>query len=207
MTIRSTPAVVRSRAARSRAAAAVAVCVLTAAALGACGTERASGDGDGGAVVDPAAVVPTPTTPPCPPEGISVSPGLIDAAMGLRAGNLDVTNCGDEPVTLNGYPELTVLDADGEPLDIEVTHRGADVATVEGFDDPPADVTIAPGERARAGLLWRNTYTDTTRDPDLGVTVLVVPAAGASEQSVTPDGGIDLGSTGLLAVSPWRAVE
>ncbi|GAB2910689.1 DUF4232 domain-containing protein [Streptomyces mayteni] len=194
--------------------------VLALAAVGAltagCGTATAArDDGTGGAGAAPAVVSPSPTaptvTPPsteCPESGARVTPGLIDAAMGLRAGTIVLDNCGTEPYTVEGYPELTLVDDDGvEPLPIEIQHDTTDItASLNGFDEPPRPVTLEPGESAWAAITWRNTA-------DIGGSSLdarfvdVVPAPGEETQRITPDGGIDLGTTGRLAVSPWVAFD
>ncbi len=60
---------------------------------------------------------------------------------------------------------------------------------------------MPPGGTAKARVLWRNTVTD--GDAVAATYLSVAPAPGAPEQLVTPDGGIDLGTTGRLAVNAW----
>ncbi|MDT0318049.1 DUF4232 domain-containing protein [Streptomyces millisiae] len=192
---------------------------LSLAAVGAllagCGTEVAGG-GDGAegagapAVVSPQPEPPEVTAPSteCPESGARVSPGLIDAAMGLRAGTIQLTNCGDQPYTVEGYPQLTLIDDELEALDVAIEHDETKItSSVAGFDEPQP-VTLAPGESATASLVWRNT-TDTSGPALDARYVEVVPAPGEKSQTITPDGGIDLGTTGLLGVGPWTraAVE
>ncbi|MGW2613387.1 DUF4232 domain-containing protein [Streptomyces sp. NPDC001500] len=137
----------------------------------------------------------------CPPSGIRVTADDGDAAMGLRVVGLVLENCGARDYTVKGYPQLTLLDEDHQPVDgIRILRGGGDVATVTGFDDPPRTVTLAPGERASAGLMWRNTTGFGTA---VGVPYVRVRARpDAAPVMITPH--LDLGTTGKLAVSAWR---
>ncbi|RKN38280.1 DUF4232 domain-containing protein [Streptomyces hoynatensis] len=189
---------------------------LLAGLLAGCGTERA---GQQAAAVppapsgsspasDPAYVVPSPSAgeeavgTECPDDGVRLSPAPVDAALGLRATSILLTNCGEEPYPVEGYPLLRLLDEQGQPLDVEFARGSAGIAVVEGFDDPPQQVTLAPGETAEAPLLWRNTVTAGT--PVNGAFLEVTPAEGLAPQRVRPDGGVDVGTTGLVGVGPWR---
>ena len=126
-----------------------------------------------------------------------------DAAMGLRVTTLEMVNCGSRPVTVNGYPAVRVLDADQNPLDIQIINGSSTVALIPGFDTPPSQLTLQPGDKAEAGVVWRNTYTDTTDPPVNGAYLAVAPAVGDPWQTVTPRSHIDLGSTGRLGVTAW----
>ncbi|MFJ9242031.1 DUF4232 domain-containing protein [Streptomyces sp. NPDC101776] len=143
--------------------------------------------------------------PICPDEGIRVTAGPVNPALGLRAMDLTLENCGTRAYRVQGYPEIRLLDRDQRSLTgVTVVHGSGGIATVTGFDDPPDTVTLAPGERASAGLLWRNTVSG------LGGAALVpyltvAAQAGSLPVLLTPDGGLDLGTTGRLGVGPWRA--
>lgn len=139
----------------------------------------------------------------CPPSGTLVRAGTGDAAMGLRAMSIELVNCGPVPVTLNGYPDLRILDEDRAPLPVAVIQGSSAVALIDGFDTPPAPVTAMPGERLAAGLVWRNTV-DTVSDPVNGTYLEVVPAPGQPPQIVRPDGRIDVGTTGRVGITAWR---
>jgi hypothetical protein len=198
---------------RPRLAAAIAVLGLV---LAGCGSETAAGPSDG--TSETSAPVPAPSDAPsstttssgCPESGTLIRPGPVDGAMGLRLMNLELTNCGSQPRTLTGYPEVVLLDEDRQPFDVEVLHGAEPITSNEGyctptgqFDVGPQPVTLAPGDRAVAGVVWRNL---TTTDFDRLVNapyMSVAPAEGDTLQDVPLDGDIDLGTTGRLGVSAW----
>ena len=142
----------------------------------------------------------------CPPSGVLVRRGEVDAAMGVRAAGIELVNCGSVPVTVNGYPDVRVLDDGGAALPVAVVHGSADIASLPNFDTPPAPVTAAPGARLVAGLLWRN-RVDMGGDVVKGTYLEIVPAPGQAPQTIRPDGPIDLGTTGRLGVSAWTAPQ
>ncbi|GAA1547099.1 hypothetical protein GCM10009678_32140 [Actinomadura kijaniata] len=141
--------------------------------------------------------------PTCPPSGVEVRKGTGDAAMGLRTLNIDLVNCGNVPITLNGHPRVTLLDAAGKPVPATVRKGSGGVSTVEAFDKPPTALTVRPGGTATASLLWRNLVTDGTRPAVTAPSVTVVPKPGMP--AVRVDGmAVDLGTTTKVGVSPWR---
>jgi len=130
--------------------------------------------------------------------------------MGLRVMNLELTNCGAQPYTVTGYPELVLLDEERRPFDVQVLHGAEPITGNEGFCTPtgqfdagPQPVTLAPGERAVAGVVWRNLTTDDLDELVNAPYLSVAPTAGETPQEVAVDGGIDLGTTGRLGVSAW----
>ena len=132
----------------------------------------------------------------CPPSGLLITAGRGDAAMGYREMTLTMKNCGSTGFTLDGRPDITVLDADRQPMPIAIvasTHHTA----------PPKRITLRPGVSATAVLAWRNTYDDTTNAPAVGSFLSVAPAAGAPRQIVDLPSPLDLGSTGRLQASAW----
>ncbi|MEU3512631.1 DUF4232 domain-containing protein [Streptomyces longwoodensis] len=140
----------------------------------------------------------------CPPSGIRVTADDGDAAMGLRVVGLRLDNCGTRAVSLDGYPDLTLLDGDREPVDgVRVLHGSGGIATVSGFDDPPRPFTLAPGRSASAALMWRNTTGSGAAVDAPHVRVRALP--GAAPVTVTPH--LDLGTTGKLGVSAWKPVR
>lgn len=166
-----------------------------------------------------AATVPTTTStavtmPPveCSPEGVRFAVVGEDAAMGLRDVAFEVVNCGTAPHTVSGYPEIRLFDEGHQSVPATVEHGSGTIATVPEFDNPPGEVTLRPGERARSGLLWRNLVTDP--DPAKSVTAhylevmtgrtwqdmpMVMPDDLQGARQVT----VDLGNTGRLGVRAW----
>jgi hypothetical protein len=142
----------------------------------------------------------------CPPSGVLVRTGEVDAAMGLRAMGIELVNCGSVPFTVNGYPGVRVLDDARAPLPVTVGQGSSGVAAIDGFDTPPAPVTAAPGERLVAGLVWRN-RVDMAVEPVNGTYLEIVPAPGQPPQTVRPEGRIDLGTTGRMGVTAWSAAR
>jgi hypothetical protein len=140
------------------------------------------------------------------PRGPLISLGVTDAAMGLRAVPIRLANCGADPLTVNGYPALRVLDEDHQPIDAKVDNGADSVALVPNLQHPPTAVTLAPGQQAEATVLWKNTVTDSTVVATNGTYFDVAPAGGQPWQTRKPDGPIDLGNTGKLGVSPWTPV-
>lgn len=153
--------------------------------------------------------VPEPTggTPAaCPPSGVRMVPGLVEAATGLRAMGVTLTNCGTKPYTLNGYPAIQVLDEDGEPYgDVRVL-RGSRHITTGVPDFGPHTVTLKPGESARTELVWRNTVTEADIPGVYAPSLRIAPQSGRPAEALTPEGGIDLGTTGRLGTTAWAQI-
>ncbi|MFI6849141.1 DUF4232 domain-containing protein [Kitasatospora sp. NPDC050467] len=137
---------------------------------------------------------------PCPASGLRLYADDGDAAMGLRVVGLHLRNCGTSTVTVNGYPELQLLDLEHQPIDgVSVLRGGARIATGTGADDPPRKIALRPGEGARATLVWRNTTE--AGGPVSAPYVRVRATPGAAPVMVTPE--LDLGTTGRLGVGAW----
>ncbi|SER07434.1 DUF4232 domain-containing protein [Lentzea albida] len=129
------------------------------------------------------------------------------AAMGLRVMSVEVTNCGSEPLQLNGYPQVEVLDAGRVPLDVAVLEGSGGIAYLDGFDDAPQPITVQPGESAKSAFVWRNTHTS-VEPPLVGKHVDIAAAPGGVRQplvATSPQSSvlIDLGSTGRMGVRAW----
>ncbi|MGI5336304.1 DUF4232 domain-containing protein [Streptomyces sp. CA-181903] len=150
---------------------------------------------------------PGPSAPPCPREGLRVTAEPVEGAMGLRSMGIRLDNCGTVPRTVEGHPGLRVLGEKGEPLDVTVHDDLTAVARSGAPNTPARPVTLRPGAAAVAAVLWRNTYDDTRRPPLLGRRLEVTPAPGVRAQTIEPEGGVDLGSTGRLAVDSWQPVR
>ncbi|MEV6974497.1 DUF4232 domain-containing protein [Kitasatospora sp. NPDC093806] len=137
----------------------------------------------------------------CSPEGVALTVGPADAAMGLRVLPVRLTNCGTRPYTLKGHPAVRVLDAERAPLAVTVKHGSAGIATLENFDAAPRPVTLQPQEYAEFQLVWRNTVTSGSKGADNGRFLDVAPLPGRPRLTVPAE--LDLGTTGRLGVAPW----
>lgn len=163
--------------------------------------------------IDPPQVVPRPGEPAprdtasdlageCPQSGVRITSPGSSAAMGLRALGLLLVNCGTKPYRLNGHPVPRLYDGDGDPIPVRVVDGAREITS--GFDAPPRPVTLRPGERAAATVLWRNLVTDSTVVATNGERLEIAPAEGRPAQMVGLDGPIDLGNTGRIGVSAWK---
>jgi hypothetical protein len=172
-------------------------------------------------VASPSEVIPTatspttprPTQPKCSTEGVRFSLTGADAAMGLRVLTIEMVNCGTSPYTVNGYPSLRMFDKEYQPIDVVVGHGSASISIMPDFDVPPREIILQPGEKAMAGLLWRNLVTDATVNAATAYYLDAAPAADKPWQPVpmvvpnevtgTSTVDIDLGNTGKLGVQAW----
>lgn len=140
----------------------------------------------------------------CPATGLRVSTGMVNAAMGLRAMPVTLTNCDGRAHRVNGYPDVRVRDVDHRPMDVTVLKGPAPLTQP---DDPgPHRVTLRPGESARSEFVWRYSAVDAVTRRGSGVYVEIAPAAGVERQTVEPEGGLDIGDTGLLGTTAWQKV-
>ncbi|MFD0318409.1 DUF4232 domain-containing protein [Streptomyces flavalbus] len=141
---------------------------------------------------------------PCPESGIRLTADQGDAAMGLRVVGLHLENCGTRPYHLDGYPRVDVVDEAHEVVtDVKVVEGGGSTALGTGADAPARPLDLAPGERARSTLVWRNTTEFGT--PVNAPYARVVAKPGAAPVMVTPE--LDLGTTGKLGVGAWQREE
>lgn len=133
----------------------------------------------------------TPAGAICPVGDVRIGVSGTSAAMGLRAQGIELVNCGDEPIELNGYPHL---DLPG----VDIVEGTSDV------DDPgPQPITVEPGGRATAAIVWRNTVE---AGEAVTITELKIgTAAGAPTQTVYPENHLDIGTTGRIELSAWQS--
>ncbi|MGW7264633.1 DUF4232 domain-containing protein [Streptomyces sp. NPDC054842] len=134
----------------------------------------------------------------CPRSGVRFRTGPVNAAMGLRATTLTLTNCGTRPYALDGYPVVRVLDEEGAPMAGVRTVAGTDEVPMAPREPGPRPLTLAPGESAEAGLYWRmaaekSTYlrVGSRRDRDL--------------VTIRPGDYLDIGPVNVLGTTPWVA--
>ncbi|SEQ47957.1 Protein of unknown function [Lentzea xinjiangensis] len=152
-------------------------------------------------------ITPESREPSCD-AGLLFTTGFTEAASGLRVMDVEVVNCGTEPVHLNGYPQVRLFDEQWRQLAVEIVEGSGGIASVEGFDDAPQPVAVRPGERAKSAFLWRNTHTSVD-PPQVGSHADIAAGPGGAWQSlrpVSPERGvlIDLGSTGRMGVRAWH---
>ncbi|WP_203718290.1 DUF4232 domain-containing protein [Asanoa siamensis] len=138
-------------------------------------------------------------------DGFRLTAGPVEGASGLRAMGIVLENCGTRPYTLEGFPAIRVLDTDLSAVAVTVGNGSQPVSAPDAWDAPPQQVTVPPGGIARSRVLWRTTTTE--GDAVDAAHLAVTPEPGAAEQLVTPDGGIDLGTTNRLAVNAWSAAS
>jgi hypothetical protein len=143
------------------------------------------------------APVPTsaaPSVAACPASGLLVTAARGEAAAGYREMTLYVANCGAEVCTIQGRPDIVVLDDKQNPLPVKVVPNVF-------FTASPRKMTLKPGTRAMATLSWHSTVT--TGEVATGVFLSVAPVAGVQHQIVTLPAPLDLGTTGRLEASAW----
>ncbi|MEU6123840.1 DUF4232 domain-containing protein [Streptomyces sp. NPDC047123] len=138
----------------------------------------------------------------CPRSGLTMSPGMVTAAMGLRAMSVTATNCGDRVRTVDGYPDIRVRGLDHELFAVTVLTGTEPVTTM---DDPgPRRIALEPGQSAYTSLVWRYSAVDAGTRRGSGVYVEIGPGKGAPRRTVEPDGGLDIGETGMLGTTAWQ---
>jgi len=184
------------------------IALVTLGAVGGCASDDSVQPS--AVAVGPADETSAPATPPSPtlaptftppepvtsPSGLTVQVGPVEAALGHRASVVTLTNDGEQAVTVDGYPEVRILDADGQDLGVRTEHDSSYMA----IDPGPAPVSIAPGEQVLSVISWSATVTDPDAI-DRGAYVVVTTMPGEPQQTFPLDA--DLGSAGELSVTAW----
>ena len=157
---------------------------------------------------EPSGLALRPTTPPastapdCPESGWRMSPGMVTATMGLRAMSVTLTNCGKGVREVNGYPDIRVRGLDRQMFAVTVLKGTEPVTTM---DDPgPSRVRLRPGQSAYTSLVWRYSAVNAATREGSGVYVDIGPAKGEARQTIEPEGGLDIGETGMLGTTAWQ---
>ncbi|MET7984604.1 MULTISPECIES: DUF4232 domain-containing protein [unclassified Streptomyces] len=158
---------------------------------------------DGSLVIEvpgPSRTVPAQEGRGCPPSGLRLDAGLVDAAMGLRGMTLTLTDCGKRPYKVNGYPAvLQVLDGDGAPITGVRAVAGTDKVPMAPAGPGPKPFTLHPGESARASLYWRMAAQD-------GVSLRIAPQKGQRAVTLPLSDPLDIGPENTLGITAWVPV-
>lgn len=142
----------------------------------------------------------------CPEGGVRLSEGDGDAAMGLRVADIQLVNCGTQPYVLEGYPEIRLLDKKRAPVEVAVVHGSEEITSAPtGVEGAPQRVELRPGQAATLAMVWRNLVTDSTVPAAEGWVLDVTPQPGAPRLQLELRHSVDLGNTGKLGISPWKA--
>jgi uncharacterized protein DUF4232 len=141
---------------------------------------------------------PTPTPPPatCPANGAKLSVGVVDAALGHRAVTVKLTNCSARPMTLDGYPDVAVLDAKRNKLKVAVARDSSYMA----IDPGPVRIRLAHGESALAAVSWSSTVE--MGAAKLTGTYLSI-ASGNGDRPVIWPVVTDIGTTAKISLTAW----
>ncbi|MCX5139476.1 MULTISPECIES: DUF4232 domain-containing protein [unclassified Streptomyces] len=146
----------------------------------------------------PARQAPSPTaTGGCPSSGLVVSMGPVEAALGHRAVGLTLTNCGDAPHRVDGYPSVQAVDEKGDALPVKVNPG----SSYFGADKGPEEVMLAPGKTMRSLLVWVSTPTG--GDLIEGDALEIAPAPGLEARSF-PLEGSDVRLLDEFNMTGWR---
>ncbi|WP_348519315.1 DUF4232 domain-containing protein [Blastococcus sp. TF02-09] len=172
--------------------------LVLAAVLAAGGCTDPSAEADGAATSSASGTAPSTASDSCPASGARVGVGPVDAATGERAVTLSLVNCGSAPHPVTGYPGLELLDEERQPIEVEVVETPDPIGT--GAVTGPTPLTLGPGQRAQAVLLWRNTVELGAANTP-GSYLAVTPSPQEQLQVVALQ--VDLGTTGRLTVGPW----
>ncbi|MFI0965076.1 DUF4232 domain-containing protein [Streptomyces sp. NPDC021080] len=159
---------------------------------------------DGSLVIEvpvPSRTAPTRRGRDCPPSGLRLDTGPVDAAMGLRGMTLTLTDCGERPYKVNGYPAvLHVLDRDGAPITGVHGMAGTGEVPMAPADPGPEPFTLHPGESARAALYWRMAAQD-------GVYLRMAPQKGQKAVTLRLPDPLDIGPENTLGTTAWAPVS
>ncbi|HTJ34797.1 MAG TPA: DUF4232 domain-containing protein [Dactylosporangium sp.] len=138
--------------------------------------------------------------PQCLPPGVSIRESQGDGSAGGRRDiELELTNCGTGPYTVQGAPVVRVLDAARVPFDINV---GQYYSVPEGYGGAPQRLTIKPGERLVAWVAYRN-IVEAWASVVQGTYLEVAPAEGQPAHLLTRFSPYQLGNSAQITVGPW----
>jgi len=107
-----------------------------------------------------------------------------------------LTNCRSTTITVNGYPDVAVLDADRRAMNLTIT-RGTSYMAI---DPGPKKLILGKGETALAAISWSNTV-EAGEDKASGTYLAV--ARGKDEHAVVWPVDTDLGTTAKVTLTAW----
>lgn len=139
---------------------------------------------------------PAPPRPTCPASGASITVGPVDAALGHRASVVKLTNCRSTPITVDGYPDIAVLDADRRAMNVTISHGTSYMA----IDPGPTKLILRKGETALAAVSWSSTV-EAGEDKASGTYLAV--ARGKGQHPVVWPVDTDLGTTAKVTLTAW----
>lgn len=136
--------------------------------------------------------------PACTRDGIQLSLSEPDAAVGSRYLALYARNVSGRACSLQGYPQITFLNADGEPQDDADTRPATHMS---------AEMVVVPaGEYAISTLDWK--AMSTSQDPDETTALEVAALPGLEPVVLTPTHqqvptSLDILDGARVDLSPW----
>ncbi|TDX03090.1 uncharacterized protein DUF4232 [Kribbella sp. VKM Ac-2566] len=139
---------------------------------------------------------PTPPPPTCPASGAMITVGPVEPALGHRAVVLKLTNCRTAPITVNGYPDVAVLNARRRTMNVTIEHGTSYMAR----DPGPTRIRLRKGESALAAVSWSSTV-EVAEDKASGTYLAV--ARHRDERPVTWPVDTDLGTTAKVTLTAW----
>jgi hypothetical protein len=90
------------------------------------------------------------STPLCQPADLQISSNST-GATGVLVLGLTLTNKSKNPCALANPPQMTLLNASAQPLDVQTSEAPGDQTP-----PAPAQMELAPSESAIISLIWRN---------------------------------------------------
>jgi hypothetical protein len=153
-------------------------------------------------------VQPTPSSDTCASGQLRAN-GSIQGAAGSRVGSIIFTNFSDKTCTLEGTPEIQLLDQNLDPITSGVTFGTTPAGWQADGSPEPAGwpvVTLAPGDSASVRIDWSNWCPDGRAAPLWRV---VIPGSGSVDvingmDSETPPPCNGAGQPSRIDVGPFE---
>jgi hypothetical protein len=132
----------------------------------------------------------------------------LEGAAGSRVGAIVLTNASDAACTLQGRPDITVLNHNGDPITSGVTFTASSPQWAADGSPQPKDwpvVTLQPGDRASVRIGWSNWCLDGGAVPTWRMGIPAggtVDVSGLDASTVAPCNGPGQPST--IQVGPFE---